>query len=86
MESADIMSDTKTVPELVKLAKEFIANAPEYTPSPAGAEGLMGFTGPIGFICSTCSGRILKRGCNLKLFGDVPAWDKAPCECAVCGK
>ena len=69
--------------ELVALAKEWISGAPEAQP---GAPDLKGFAGPIGFICSDCSGRLFGRGCNVNKLATEPVWDAATEPCAVCEK
>lgn len=77
----------KTPAELIAFAKEVIRPMPEPRPGPVG---LLGFTGTIGFVCSTCSGKIVERGIALKQFANEPVWQAAVAEptrtCALCDK
>lgn len=70
--------------ELILIGRGWLHGAP---PSQPGAPDLLGFTGPVGFVCADCSGRIIGRGCQLRMLADAPLWkpSTAP-SCALCGK
>lgn len=69
--------------ELIAVGREWL----EYSP-PAGpvAPDLIGMRGPVGFVCSICASRILKRGCDLKQLANVPVWSGGVEQwtCALC--
>ena len=60
---------------LIEKGKEWLENSPPAQPGPAG---LIGFTGPAGFVCQPCASRIMGRGCNFKRLADFPVWDDMP--------
>lgn len=66
---------------LVKLGREWLVNSPPATPS---ADGLVGWSGPVGFVCHACAGRLMARGCNFKALADTPVWDKKTQPCDLC--
>ena len=81
----------ETAGPVLDVYRRFIEHAPP--PLPA-APGLIGFVDGLGhFLCSTCSGRIMARGCSMK--GPVtPVWHHSPAggfferldACDLCGE
>lgn len=73
--------------KLIEFGKEAIRPMQEPRPGPPG---LLGFTGTVGFICSTCSGKLVERGIALKQFADEPVWKTEQPEpvrtCVLCDK
>lgn len=71
--------------ELIAIGQKFLAGAPREVP--LGASNLFGFSGPVGFICSECAGRILARGCDLNRLAKDPVWGPAKLpKCDLCGQ
>jgi hypothetical protein len=71
--------------ELITMGREWLRHAP---PARPGAPGLLGFRGPVGFVCTDCAGRILGRGCNMGQLASVPVWTQLegqpePIPCAL---
>ena len=56
--------------ELIEIGKQWIEHAP--TNGIRNPE-LVGWAGDI-FICESCAGRILARGCRLSELADCPVW------------
>lgn len=59
---------------LIEMGKQWLEHSPQTKP---GAPDLLGFTGPVGFVCNDCAGRIIGRGCNLKMLASAPLWKPA---------
>lgn len=57
--------------ELIELGRSFLEHAPEAVP--AKVPDLLGFTGPVGFVCERCAGRIVARGCSLNRLATASA-------------
>lgn len=66
--------------ELIKTGREWIEHSP---PATNGPDGLSGFADPIK-VCQSCSSRIIRRGCNLKLLASTPVWDTDDFPCDLC--
>ena len=82
---ADSLTAARVAPvsPLVELGREWLANSPEL-PGPV-ASGLIGWTGPVGFVCAHCAGRIMGRGCDFKRLATEPVWQADPVPaCALC--
>lgn len=64
--------------------RRFIEHAPR-DPGPMSTE-LAGWQSPELYLCATCAGRIMARGCRLP-DGFDPVWDDQPHagECCLCG-
>ena len=68
---------------------ERLKNAIEGAPVNPGpiAPGLLGYTTEVGYVCSWCAGRIMARGCSLKMA--IPHWDdrsQLGGVCALCNR
>jgi hypothetical protein len=70
------MRDLSTYPETVASLRRAIEYAPRTIPAPA--EGLLGWWTPDGaFVCATCAGRVMARGCALPR-GSEACWKEQP--------
>ncbi len=85
------MTTTERAESVLENYRTFLEHAPAAGPA---APGLIGFVDVLGhFICSTCSGRIMGRGCSLA-GPATPVWFDSPCggffqrldACDLCGK
>ena len=80
------------VARMIALGKEWLAHncpAHPYRTAPH----LIGYHGPVGYVCSHCSGRLSGGGHDLRLFcvtplwGDrISKWDTSECTCQLCGR
>lgn len=82
-------SDAVNVEELKKLGREWLENSPPAKPIDRD-DGLLGWVGPVGFVCQSCAGRLMGRGVDFKKLADTPIWDdegaKSEKVCALCEK
>ena len=53
------------------MGREWLEHAPEPT---NGDPNLLGFGGPIGFVCRDCASRIIGRGCNINALATEPLY------------
>lgn len=67
--------------ELIALGKQWLEHSP---PAKPGAPDLIGFSNPLAFVCSECSGRILGRGCALGVLARNPVWKGDAVTVAAC--
>lgn len=74
---------SESVEQLVEIGRGWL----EYAPPPANkhSPGLSGFKGKIN-VCVDCGGRILGRGCNLRMLADAAVWGDDSIKCDLCGK
>jgi hypothetical protein len=71
------------IDSLVNMGREWLANSP---PAKISEAGLTGWSGPVGFVCSSCASRIMGRGCNFKALADCPVWENPQTPCSLCDK
>ena len=69
--------------ELIAIGRRWIDHAPNPGDT---ADGLWGFKGGI-CVCSRCSSRIIRRGCDISMLASDPVWtdlaDNVTCD--LCG-
>lgn len=73
----------------IAMGKEWLA----YCPAHPGrtAPNLLGWHGPVGYVCVHCCGRLSGGGHNLRLFCATPLWvdqgyNTSECTCQLCGR
>jgi len=60
--------------DTVDLLRRFVEHAPLAASIPPAADDLLGWRVPPGlYVCATCAGRIMARGCSLP-DGSAPHW------------
>lgn len=77
-----------TKSELVSMGLEWLEFSPPHPTVPPPAD-LRGFEGPIGFICSTCTGRMTGRGVNWTKLASKAVWadeNNLAMRCELCGE
>ena len=76
--------DADPVARTIAIGKEWLANCPAH---PARtAPNLIGWHGPVGYVCVHCCGRLSGGGHNLRLFCATPLYNASECTCQLCGK
>ena len=84
MQTVPEPTETSNSPSQLDLYREWIEHAPT-DPGPS-APGLVGFTDGLGYyLCITCAGRIMARGCALQSPA-APVWDNSDDCCDLCGR
>lgn len=66
---------------LAALGREWLANSPTAGPT---VPGLVGWRGPVGFVCTGCASRLLTQGCALAMLVDAAVWEAQTEACALC--
>ena len=74
--------------ELVELGREWLEHSPQ-APLFTSPLGLRGFTGPVGFVCVSCTGRLTSRGVRWTRLASEAIWSDRDNEqkiCELCGE
>ena len=68
--------------DLIEIGRRFLEHAPSIT-GPTNPD-LAGWNGRGVDICASCAGRILARGCDLRLIADTAVWKPTEINCSFC--
>lgn len=75
------MAEEFTTEQLIEIGRDWL----EFAPPTASkhSPGLSGFQGRIN-VCVDCGGRILGRGCDLRMLADRAVWETESIKCDLC--